>query len=137
MKLVELIKTEQTSEKIYIISKEFVISLNKEPVEVKESPGFIVNRVLIPMINEAALIFGEGVSSAEDIDKAMMLGANHPVGPLALADMIGIDVCQAIMETLKKDFNSEKYQPAPIFKKMTEQGKLGKKSGLGFYDYTK
>ncbi len=137
MKLVELIKTEQTCEKIYNISKEFVISLNKEPVEVKESPGFIVNRVLIPMINEAALIFEEGVSSAEDIDKAMMLGANHPVGPLALADMIGIDVCQAIMETLKNDFNSEKYQPAPIFKKMTEQGKLGKKSGSGFYDYTK
>lgn len=137
MKLVELIKTEQTSAKIFDISKEFVLTLKKEPVEVKESPGFVVNRVLIPMINEAAMVFGEGVSSAEDIDKAMKLGANHPIGPLALADMIGIDVCQAIMETLQKDFNSDKYKPAPVFSQLIKEGNLGKKTGKGFFDYTK
>lgn len=137
MKLVELIKTEQTSQEIFDQSKEFVLSLKKEPVEVNESPGFVVNRVLIPMINEAAMVYGEGVASAEDIDKAMKLGANHPIGPLALADMIGIDVCQAIMETLRKDFNSDKYMPAPVFAKMIEEGNLGKKSGKGFFDYAK
>ncbi|MFA6989309.1 MAG: 3-hydroxyacyl-CoA dehydrogenase NAD-binding domain-containing protein [Candidatus Gastranaerophilaceae bacterium] len=137
MKLVELIKTEQTSAKIFDISKEFVLTLKKEPVEVKESPGFVVNRVLIPMINEAAMVFGEGVSSAEDIDKAMKLGANHPIGPLALADMIGIDVCQAIMETLQRDFNSDKYKPAPVFSQLIKEGNLGKKTGKGFFDYTK
>ncbi len=136
MKLVEIIRTEKTTEELFNVAKEFVISLNKEPVEVKESPGFIVNRVLIPMINEAAMIFSEGVATAEDIDSAMTLGANHPIGPLALADMIGIDVCLSIMETLKKDFNSDKYEPAPVFKAMVAEGKLGKKSGVGFYDYT-
>jgi 3-hydroxybutyryl-CoA dehydrogenase len=133
MKLVELIRTEQTSQETYDISKEFILSLKKEPVEVKESPGFVVNRLLVPMINEAAMIYEEGVASAEDIDKSMKLGANHPIGPLALADMIGIDVCLAIMETLERDFNSDKYRPARILSNMVEEGKLGKKSGEGFF----
>lgn len=137
MKLVELIKTELTSEKVFDLSKEFILTLKKEPVEVKESPGFVVNRILVPMINEAAMIYEEGVASAEDIDKAMKLGANHPIGPLALADMIGIDVCLAIMETLQRDFNSDKYTPAKILNQMVEEGNLGKKSGKGFYDYSR
>lgn len=136
MKLVELIRTEKTTDEIYNTAKDFVLQLGKEPVEVKESPGFVVNRVLIPMINEAAILYGEGVSSAEDIDKAMVFGANHPIGPLALADMIGIDVCLSIMETLKGELKSDKYNPAPVFKQLVEQGKLGKKSGTGFFDYT-
>ncbi len=135
MKLVELIKTENTNQEIFNTAKDFVLSLGKEPVEVKESPGFIVNRALIPMINEAAILYGEGVSSAEDIDKAMMFGANHPIGPLALADMIGVDVCSSIMETLQKELGSDKYAPAPIFRKLAEAGKLGKKTGAGFYEY--
>jgi 3-hydroxybutyryl-CoA dehydrogenase len=137
MKLVELIRTELTAQKVFDASMAFILSLKKEPVEVKESPGFVVNRVLVPMINEAAMIYEEGVSSAEDIDKAMKLGANHPIGPLALADMIGIDVCLAIMETLQRDFSSDKYKPAQILVRMVEEGKLGKKSGQGFFDYTK
>ncbi len=137
MKLVELIRTEKTTDAIYYTAKDFVLSLQKEPVKVKESPGFIVNRVLIPMINEAAILYGDGVSSAEDIDKAMIFGANHPIGPLALADMIGIDVCQSIMETLQKEIGPNKYQPAPIFQDLINAGKLGKKSGIGFYDYNK
>lgn len=136
MKLVELIKTETTSEEVFASSKAFVASLGKEAVEVIESPGFVVNRVLIPMINEAAMVYGEGVASAKDIDTAMTLGANHPIGPLALADMIGIDVCHSVMETLKRDLNSDKYEPAPIFKKMIKMGKLGRKSGAGFHDYS-
>lgn len=137
MKLVELIRTDLTSDRIFDVSKEFILSLKKEPVEVKESPGFVVNRVLVPMINEAAMIYEEGVASAEDIDKAMKLGANHPIGPLALADMIGIDVCLAIMETLQRDFNSDKYKPARILEQMVKDGNLGKKSGKGFFDYEK
>jgi 3-hydroxybutyryl-CoA dehydrogenase len=137
MKLVELIRTELTAQKVFDLSKEFILELNKEPVEVKESPGFVVNRVLVPMINEAAMIYEEGVASAEDIDKAMKLGANHPIGPLALADMIGIDVCLAIMETLQRDFNSDKYKPARILEQMVKEGNLGKKSGKGFFDYAK
>lgn len=137
MKLVELIRTGLTSQNVFDLSKDFILTLKKEPVEVKESPGFVVNRILVPMINEAAMIFEEGVASADDIDKAMKLGANHPIGPLALADMIGVDVCLAIMETLQRDFNSDKYKPANILRKMVEEGKLGKKSGKGFYDYEK
>lgn len=137
MKLVEIIKTELTSQQVYDLSSEFIQSLKKEAVEVKESPGFVVNRILVPMINEAAMIYEEGVASAEDIDKAMKLGANHPIGPLALADMIGIDVCLAIMETLQKDLKSDKYKPAEILGKMVKEGNLGKKSGKGFFDYEK
>lgn len=137
MKLVELIRTEQTTDEVYNLSKEFVLAIKKDPIEVKESPGFVVNRILVPMINEAAMVYGEGVSSAADIDKAMMLGANHPIGPLALADMIGIDTCQAIMETYKRDFKSDKYEPASAFAKLIAEGNLGRKTGKGFYDYSK
>ena len=135
MKLVELVKTDYTSEQTFNIAKQFVEKLGKQPVAVNESPGFIVNRLLIPMINEAALLFGEKVASAEDIDKAMELGANHPIGPLALADLIGLDVCLAVMETLNEQLKSDKYEPAPALKGLVEAGKLGKKSGSGFHNY--
>lgn len=135
MKLVELINARQTNSAVFEAVKNFVGTLRKDPVVVQESPGFVVNRILIPMINEAALIFEEGVASAADIDKAMQLGANHPIGPLALADVIGIDICVSIMETLQRDFASDKYKPAPIMEKMITEGKLGRKSGSGFYEY--
>ena len=135
MKLIELIKTGLTCPEVFNKVKSFVLELKKEPVEVKESFGFVVNRILIPMINEAACVFEEGVASAEDIDKAMKLGANHPIGPLALADLIGIDVCLAIMETLQTGLKSDKYKPASILQKYTKEGKLGKKSGEGFFKY--
>ncbi len=135
MKLVELVKTDLTSEQTFNIAKQFVAKLGKEAVTVRESPGFIVNRVLIPMINEAAILFGEKVAAAEDIDKAMALGANHPIGPLALADLIGLDVCLTIMETLKEQLKSDKYEPAPVLRELVAAGKLGKKSGSGFHNY--
>ena len=135
MKLIELVKTDLTSEQTFNIAKQFVGKLGKEAVTVKESPGFIVNRVLIPMINEAAILFGEKVATAEDIDKAMALGANHPIGPLALADLIGLDICLAIMETLKEQLKSDKYEPAPALRELVAAGKLGKKSGSGFHNY--
>jgi len=135
MKLVELVKTDLTSEQTLNTAKQFVAKLGKEAVTVRESPGFIVNRVLIPMINEAAILFEEKVASAEDIDKAMALGANHPIGPLALADLIGLDVCLAIMETLKEQLKSDKYEPAPVLRELVAAGKLGKKSGSGFHNY--
>jgi 3-hydroxybutyryl-CoA dehydrogenase len=135
MKLVELVKTDLTSEQTFDTAKQFVLKLGKEAVTVRESPGFIVNRLLIPMINEAAILYGEKVASAEDIDKAMALGANHPIGPLALADLIGLDVCLAIMETLKEQLKSDKYEPAPALRELVAAGKLGKKSGSGFHNY--
>jgi 3-hydroxybutyryl-CoA dehydrogenase len=135
MKLVELVKTSLTSKQTFYLAQQFVQKLGKEPVSVNQSPGFIVNRLLIPMINEAAILFGDGVASAADIDKAMQLGANHPIGPLALADLIGLDVCLAIMETLTNQLHSDKYQPAPALKKLVEAGKLGKKTGSGFHTY--
>jgi 3-hydroxybutyryl-CoA dehydrogenase len=135
MKLVELIKTDFTSQETFTITKQFVVKLGKEAVVVKESCGFIVNRVLIPMINEAAMIFSEGIASAADIDKAMQLGANHPIGPLALADLIGLDICLSIMQTLQKGLNAEKYKPAPILQELVQAGKLGKKTKSGFYNY--
>lgn len=110
-------------------------SLNKTIVEVKDSPGFVVNRILIPMINEAIFALGEGVATAEEIDEAMKLGANHPMGPLALADYIGLDTCLAIMLVLYNGFNDSKYRPAPLLKKYVEAGWLGKKTNRGFYSY--
>lgn len=137
MKLVEVIKGENTPQemvdKIIAISKE----IGKTPVEVKEAPGFVVNRILIPMINEAIGVLDAGTASAADIDTAMQLGASHPMGPLALGDLIGLDICLAIMEVLYNETKDEKYAPQPLLKKMVEEKKLGRKTGVGFFDYAK
>lgn len=135
MNLVELIKGACTSEGVLAVSRTLVEKMGKTPVEVREAPGFIVNRMLIPMINEAVCILMEGIASKEDIDQAMKLGANHPLGPLALGDLVGLDVCLKIMETLYREFGDPKYRPCPLLTKMVRAGLLGKKSGRGFYDY--
>ncbi len=135
MKLVEVIKGTETSrnnlEKVIAFAKE----LGKEPIEVKEAPLFTVNRILVPMINEAIFVLMEGISSAEDIDKGMKLGANHPLGPLALADLIGLDVLLDVMETLYQETCDSKYRPCPLLRKKVRAGHLGRKSGKGFYEY--
>ncbi len=135
MKLVEITKgaatSEETSEKLVQLAKD----LSKNPVRVTEAPGFVVNRILIPMINEAVYLLAEGVASTEDIDDAMKFGSNHPIGPLALADLIGIDVCLAVMEVLYQEFSDSKYRPCPLMRKMVRAGHLGRKSGKGFYTY--
>lgn len=137
MKLVEVIKGIGTSEETKNTVIELSKKLGKEPVEVEEGPGFVVNRVLIPMINEAIGILADGVATAEDIDLAMKLGANHPMGPLALADLIGNDVCLSIMEVLYTEFGDSKYRPNPLLRKMVRAGYLGRKTKKGFFDYTK
>jgi 3-hydroxybutyryl-CoA dehydrogenase len=135
MKLVELIKSITSSQDTFDRAREFVNKLGKTPVEINEAPGFVVNRLLIPMINEAIYILSEGVANAEDIDIAMKLGANHPIGPLALADLIGLDVCLAIMETLYEEFSDSKYRPCPLLRKKVRAGHLGRKTGEGFFNY--
>jgi len=135
MKLVEVIKGLSTSDTTEEAILDLVGTLGKTPVKVVEAPGFIVNRILIPMINEGAGVLADGVATAEDIDEAMKLGANHPMGPLALGDLVGLDVCLAIMETLYDEYGDTKYRPHPLLRKMVRGGKLGRKSGEGFFKY--
>ncbi|MED3552924.1 3-hydroxyacyl-CoA dehydrogenase NAD-binding domain-containing protein [Cytobacillus praedii] len=135
MKLVELIKGYDTSEETYQRSKELVESLGKEAIAVKESPLFAVNRILVPMINEAIFVLQEGVASADDIDKGMRLGANHPIGPLALADLIGLDTLLFVQDSLYEETQDSKYRAAPLLRKLVRAGHLGRKSGKGFYEY--
>ena len=137
MKLVEVIAGINTPRELVDQVKAIAVSLGKAPVEVNEAAGFVVNRILIPMINEAVGVYAEGVASAEDIDTAMKLGANHPIGPLALGDMIGLDVVLAIMEVLQSETGDPKYRPHPLLRKMVRGGLLGVKSGQGFFTYSK
>ncbi len=135
MALVELIRGLQTSDETVATARGFAERLGKTPITVKNSPGFVVNRILCPMINEAIFALQEGLASAEDIDNGMRLGCNHPIGPLALADMIGLDVMLAVMNVFYADFNDPKYRPAPLLKEMVAAGYLGRKSKRGFYRY--
>ncbi len=137
MKLVEIIKGLATSEETKEVILELTAALKKTPVEVAEAPGFVVNRVLIPMINEGIGIYADGVADVAGVDTAMKLGANHPMGPLELGDLIGLDVCLAIMNTLYTEYGDPKYRPHVLLKKMVRAGKLGRKTGEGFYNYAK
>lgn len=135
MKLVEVIRGMETSDETFNTVYELAKDIGKTPVEVSEAPGFVVNRILIPMINEAVGLVADGVASAEDIDTAMKLGANHPMGPLALGDLIGLDVVLAIMDTLFNETKDSKYRAHPLLKKMVRANMLGRKTGKGFYQY--
>ena len=135
MPLVEIIRALQTSDDTFNTINDLALNLKKTPIEVKDSPGFVVNRMLVPMINEAIFILNEGIAKAEDIDSAMKLGAAHPMGPLALADMIGLDVCLWVMDVLYRDFGDSKFRPCPLLKQMVDAGYLGRKSGRGFFEY--
>ncbi|HWS12061.1 MAG TPA: 3-hydroxybutyryl-CoA dehydrogenase [Rhodocyclaceae bacterium] len=135
MALVEIIRGLQTSDSTHAAVEDLAKRLGKTPITVKNNPGFVVNRLLIPMINEAAFVLAEGLASAQEIDDGMKLGCNHPIGPLALADLIGLDTCLAVMEVFYDQFADSKYRPCPLLKEMVAAGYLGRKSGRGFYSY--
>ena len=137
MKLVEVIRGAKTSGETYQTIHDLSVEIGKEPVEVAEAPGFVVNKILIPMINEGIDLVYTGVATAEGVDKAMKLGANHPMGPLELGDLVGLDVCLAIMDTLYNETHDPKYRASLLLRKMVRAGYLGRKTGKGFYDYTK
>lgn len=135
MALVEIIRGLQTSDATHLAVQNMARTLGKEPITVKNAPGFVVNRILIPMINEAFFVLAEGIASPEDIDAGMKLGCNHPIGPLALADMIGLDTCLAVMEVYLANFNDSKYRPCPLLRELVAAGYLGRKTGRGVYTY--
>lgn len=137
MKLVEVVKGELTSDESLDFVLQLLGKIDKHPVVLPETAGFVVNRLLFPMINEAIFLLSEGVSDAKTIDSCMRLGANHPMGPLELADLIGLDICLSILETLVEETGDGKYRPAPLLKKYVRAGKLGRKTGVGFYTYRK
>ncbi len=135
MSLVEIIRGLQTDDATHQSIHDLAVRLGKTPITVKNAPGFVVNRILVPMINEAFFVLGEGLASAEDIDNGMKLGCNQPIGPLALADLIGLDTCLAIMEVYFNNFNDSKYRPCPLLREMVDAGYLGRKTGRGVYQY--
>ena len=135
MALVEIIRGLQTSDATHAEVKALAEKLGKTPITVKNAPGFVVNRILVPMINEAFFVLAEGLATPEDIDTGMKLGCNHPIGPLALADMIGLDVCLAVMEVYLSEYGDSKYRPCPLLKEMVAAGRLGRKTGQGVYTY--
>lgn len=137
LKLVEVVRGEYTSEETIIKTEEFIKILQKSSVVLPETPGFVVNRLLFPLINEAVFLLAEGIADAKTIDNCMKLGANHPMGPLELADLIGLDVCLSILETLVVETGDDKYRAAPLLRKKVRAGKLGRKSGIGFHTYRK
>jgi 3-hydroxybutyryl-CoA dehydrogenase len=135
MQLIEIIRALQTSQETFDTIRELSVKLGKTPVAVQDSPGFVTNRVLMPLLNEAMFALMEGVASAEDIDTAVKLGLNHPMGPLTLADYVGLDVCLDVMEVLHCELGDPKFRPCPLLRKMVDAGYLGRKSGQGFYKY--
>jgi 3-hydroxybutyryl-CoA dehydrogenase len=135
MALVEIIRGLQTSDATHAAVTDLAKRVGKTPITVKNAPGFVVNRILVPMINEAFFVLAEGLASPEDIDAGMKLGCNHPIGPLALADMVGIDVCLAVMEVYLKEFGDSKYRPCPLLREYVAAGRLGRKTGRGVYSY--
>ena len=137
MALVEIIRGLQTSDATHDAVKELALKLGKSPITVKNAPGFVVNRILVPMINEAFFVLAEGLATPEDIDTGMKLGCNHPIGPLTLADMIGLDVCLAVMDVYLEQFGDSKYRPCPLLREYVAAGRLGRKTGMGVYSYAK